>query len=85
LGNFYLKFSFFSHNFRTRNARKLIKGSKDLDFNLVSIKNLSKILSTIDWGPGPDNLGQKGLNLPYLRCHPQKTETQNLKFFCIEN
>ena len=30
------------HNFWTRNARKLIKVSKDADFSLVSNKNLSK-------------------------------------------
>jgi len=28
-----------SHTFWTRNARKLIKGSKDLDYSLVSNKN----------------------------------------------
>jgi len=30
------------HNFRTRNARKLIKGSKDSDFSLVSNENSVK-------------------------------------------
>jgi len=32
------------HNFWTRNARKLIKGWKDLDSSLVSHENFSKIL-----------------------------------------
>jgi len=35
------------HNFSTRNARKLIKGSKDLDSSLDSNENLtSKIICT---------------------------------------
>jgi len=32
------------HNFWTRNARKLIKGSKDSDSSLVSNENLCEIL-----------------------------------------
>jgi len=57
---------FFGHNFRTRNPRKPIKCSKDLDFSLVYNKNFSEILPSCGWGPGPDNLGQKCLNLPHL-------------------
>jgi len=48
-----------------------MKGLKDLEFNLLSMKNLSKILPSYGWVPGPDNLGQKGLNLSYSWCHPQ--------------
>jgi len=50
----------------------LIKDSKDSDFSIVSTKNLSKILSSYDWGLGPDELGQESLNLLYLWYHPQK-------------
>jgi len=32
------------HNFGTRNARKLIKGSKDSDSSLVSNESFSEIL-----------------------------------------
>jgi len=35
------------HNFRTRNATKLIKGSKDLDWSLVSNENFSEILGLV--------------------------------------
>jgi len=44
---------FLDHNFSTRRARKLIKGSKDSDSSLVSNENLSEIL----WPSGLD-LGQ---------------------------
>jgi len=35
------KFRFLSHNFRSRNARKLIKAFKDSKDSLVSDKNLN--------------------------------------------
>jgi len=36
------------------------------DFNLVSTTNLREIHPPCNWGPGPDNLGQKCLSLPRL-------------------
>jgi len=59
--------SIFGHNFRNRNARWPIKGSKDLYCSLVSIKNLSQKIGSLRWCSGPGNLGQKGLNLPHLK------------------
>jgi len=47
------------HNFWTRNARKLIKGSKDLDFSLVSNENFSEILLSSGLGLRPNEVGQK--------------------------
>ena len=64
----------FGHNFWTRNTRKLFKGSKEWDFSLVCTKNVSEILVLCGWDPGPDNLGQKCLNIPHLWRHPQKTQ-----------
>jgi len=34
-----------------------------------------------DWGPGPDDLCWKGLNLPHLWHHPQKAEMQSFQKF----
>jgi len=73
----------FVHNFWTRNARKPIDGLKDLDYNLVSTKILSQKISSCGWGPGPDGLGQKGLNLPHLWCHTQKSETKLTLKICL--
>ena len=42
----------FSLTPETRNARKLIKGSKGLEFSLVSNKNLVKILPSSGWAQG---------------------------------
>jgi len=41
-------------NFWTQNPNKSSKVSKDLDFSLVSHKNLNKILLSGGLGPGPD-------------------------------
>jgi len=40
--DFSSKFRFLNHNFRSRNAKKLIKGSNDLNYSLVSNKTLSR-------------------------------------------
>jgi len=37
--------------------------TQDSDFSLISTKYLSETLPSYGWGVGPDNLGQKGLNL----------------------
>jgi len=41
-----LLFLFIGHNFWTRITRKLIKGSKDSDYSLVSNKNFSQNFSS---------------------------------------
>jgi len=58
-------FMFFGHNFCTRNSRKPIKGSKDLDFSLVSTKNLSEMLPS---NTGVGNLQPAG-QIEYLIWH----------------
>jgi len=73
-----------SRNFLTRNLRKSIKGSKDSDSSLASNKNLSRILSSNGWRLGPGNLSQNGQK-PTLWHHSQKNETQNQKFFLLQN
>jgi len=59
------KFGFLSHNFGSRNARMLIKLSKDKDYTVVSNK-LEPTKWLIGWSPGTGKLGQKGKNLPLL-------------------
>ena len=54
------------HNFWTRNPSKSIKVSKDLDFSLVSSKNLSKILPSSGLGLEPDKVGHEGLRVKSL-------------------
>ena len=41
-----------NHKFRTRNARKSIKGSKDSDSSLVSNENFSETLWPNGWTLG---------------------------------
>jgi len=65
------------HNFRTRNTRKLIKGSKDSDSGLVSNENFSEIL----WLSRPGNMSQNGPKLVHLRPHSQKIHTPQPKIF----
>jgi len=55
LKDFYPKFWLYYPNFWTRKFRNLIKGLKDQDFSLISTKNLSEILPSYSWGPGPTN------------------------------
>ena len=80
-GQFSSKCSFVGQNFYTGNPRKSIKSSKDLDFGTLSTENLSQKISSSSWDPGSDDLGQKGLSLPYLWSHPQKPETQIFQIF----
>jgi len=53
------------------------QGLKDLDYNLVSNKKTGVKIPASCWHPGPDDLSQKGLNLPNLWRHPLKAK--NLK------
>jgi len=43
---------------------------KGLDYSLVSTENVSQKIPFSGWGPGPDNLSKKGLNLPHLWHNP---------------
>jgi len=53
-------------------------GSKDLDFRLVSNKNLSKILACSDWAQV--TWAKVAKNLPHLWRHSQKTQNQKCFF-----
>jgi len=57
---------FFGHNFCTTNARWPIKGYRDADFRLVFFLKKETKIGSRSWGPGPDDVGQKGLNLSLL-------------------
>jgi len=48
------------HIFCTRNHSGSSKVYKNSDFNLVSNKNFSEILSSTDLGPGSGEVGQGG-------------------------
>jgi len=59
-------FWFLCHNFGSRYARKPLKGSKDSGDSLVSKKNLSEKIYSLDWRPGPRKVGQKTQKHPHL-------------------
>jgi len=63
------------HNFRTRNATKLIKGSKDLDSSLVSNENFS------GWAPGQVTWAKMAQKLLHLWRHSQKIYNLQPKIF----
>jgi len=52
-------FVFFVHYFGHRYARKSFKGSKDVDFGLVSKIILNQNNGSMGWSPGPSKGGQK--------------------------
>ena len=54
-----------------RNDRKPIKDLKDSIYSLVYNKKFNHKIDSCVWGSGPNDLGQKCLNLPHLCCHPQ--------------
>jgi len=54
----------FGHNVSTTYARKPINGLKHSGKSLDSTKGLIQIIDSCSWDPGPDDLGEKGLNLP---------------------
>jgi len=68
---------FSGHIFSTRSIRKANKGSKQLDSNLVSNKNLSEILPFCSWGQAQVTWAKMAKNLSHLWRHPQKTQNQN--------
>jgi len=58
------------HNFGTRNARKLIKGSKDSDSGLVVNENFfSEILWPSGWALGQVTWAKMAQKLLHLWCH----------------
>ena len=67
-----------NHNVWTRNARKLIKVSKDSDSSLVTNENISDIFPSSGW---PDNMSQNGLKtyLTYDITH-KKPKTKTIFF-----
>ena len=67
------------HNFWTRSARKLIKGSKDFDSSLVSNENLSETLWPSSWALGQATWAKLTLKLLHLWRQSQKILTPNQK------
>jgi len=53
------------------------------DFSLVSNKSLSKILPSSSLGPGPDEVGKRGLKVFHLWRHLQKNHNPQ-KFFIAD-
>jgi len=72
---------FFSHLFRTTNARRPIKGSKGEDFRLVFLKRKKPVIASWDWGPRPWWCHTKPLNQPHLWHHLLKTQIQTFPMF----
>ena len=70
----FFKFVFLSHNFRSKNAKKLIKGSNDLNYSLVSSKTLSQKIGSSLWSPGPYDLGQNAWTYPHYDVIHKKTK-----------
>jgi len=66
---------FLGHNLLAANAKK--PGSKNEDFRPIFFKGKHKVPSC-DWGSGPDEVGQKDLNLPLLWRNPQKYSSPKL-------
>ena len=70
------------HNFWTKNARKLIKGSKDWDLSLVSNENFSEKLWPSGWTLVQATWAKMTLKLLHLWRQSQKIRTpQPKKYF----
>jgi len=70
------------HTFSTRNARKSIKSSKDLDSSLVSNENFIEILWRSGWALGQVTRAKMAQTLLHLWCHSQKIHNpQGKKIF----
>jgi len=75
-----------NHKFWTRNARKLIKGSKDSDSSLVSNENFRKTLWPSGWTLGQATWAKMTLQLLHLWHQSQKIRTsQPKKFFQVQS
>ena len=72
----------FVHNYRYRYVRKSFKGSKDVDFSLVSKKILSQKNVPMGWGSGPAKGGHKNAKTPpFVAVPPENTKPKTKKFF----
>jgi len=69
------------HNFGTRNARKLIKGSKNSDSSLVSNENFSETLWHSSWALGQATWAKMTQKLLHLWCQSQKSAPPTKKCF----
>jgi len=64
--------------FRSRNAKKSIKGSIDLSY--------SQKVGSLVWRPGPDNLGQNAWTYPYYDItHKKNHNISNFKKFELQD
>ena len=69
-----------SHNFRSRYARKSIKGSIDADFDVVFNKTLSPKMAHWDGAEGQAKMA-KTQKHPSCDVRPRKAQTWNEKKF----
>ena len=74
-------FWFLCHNFGSRYARKSIKGSKDSDNSLVSKKNSSQKIGSLDWRLWPGKVGRKNAKAPPLVTSPRGVPRPEKNFF----
>jgi len=78
-----INFWFISHNFRSRYARKSIKGSIDVDFDLVFNLTLSPKNGPLGQRPRPGKDGQNNTKTPLHMTFPPvnlKPKTKNVIF-----
>jgi len=66
----------------TTNAKKPVNGSKDADFRLDFLEKHKA--PSCGWSSGPDQVGQKKLNLPLFWRNPRKTHPKLPNFLQIE-
>ena len=72
---------FLSHNFGSRYASKLIKGSKDTDHSLVSKKNLSQKMDHWVGTQGLVKLAKNVKTSSHYNITPRKPKSTTKKFF----
>ena len=75
-----INFVFLAITFELETLESQIKGSKDPDISLVSIKDFSKILPCSGSTQGQVTWAEMAKNLPHLWRHPQKTQNQRNYF-----
>jgi len=73
-----------SHNFRSRYARKSVKGSIDADFDLVFNKTLSPTNDPFGRRPGPGKDGQNNPKTPLLVTFPPESSNPKRKNFFFD-
>jgi len=78
----FTNFCFLGHNFGSRYATESIKGSKDSDNSLVSKTKLEPRIGSLDWGLGPDKVGQKSAKTsPLVTSPPENPKPKTKTFF----